>query len=127
MIDVPDDLVLITYPGVWTQIVNFFVDNSLKHGFSADEGGQVVISATTQQGQQHFSYRDNGTGMSQEQVKRVFDPFFTTNRGEGGTGLGMHIVFNLVSQKLAGQVTATSEPGQGVTFTIDTPLALVQA
>ena len=67
-------------------------------------------------------YRDDGCGMSAETVRRVFDPFFTTRLGHGGSGLGMHIVFNLVAQVLQGSVQCRSEPGKGVEFEIQFPI-----
>ncbi|MCP4295719.1 MAG: hypothetical protein GY786_08950 [Proteobacteria bacterium] len=65
-------------------------------------------------------YRDNGKGMSNEEVKKVFDPFFTTKRGGENTGLGMHIVYNLVNQKLGCEISCSS-PGSGVEFKIVLP------
>ncbi|MFH1139845.1 MAG: HAMP domain-containing sensor histidine kinase, partial [Pseudomonadota bacterium] len=61
-------------------------------------------------------------GMDEETRKRVFDPFFTTKRGRGGSGLGMHIVYNLATQQLGGDITCESFPGRGVTFTLNMPL-----
>ncbi|MFT4927316.1 MAG: ligand-binding sensor domain-containing protein/signal transduction histidine kinase [Phenylobacterium sp.] len=130
-INVAKDLVLTTYPGVWTQIITDLIENSLKHGFGAGEAGQITMGATLDKAldkedhnRLHFTYRDNGCGMSEEQVRRVFDPFYTTNRDQGGTGLGMHIVFNLVSQKLLGNIECTSIPGGGVTFLIVVPVVI---
>jgi signal transduction histidine kinase len=67
-------------------------------------------------------YSDNGKGMEEETLKRIFDPFFTTSRGMGGTGLGMHIVYNLVTMTLGGKIKCFSRPREGTTFSIRIPL-----
>ena len=64
---------------------------------------------------------DDGVGMSEETQRRAFDPFFTTRRNEGGTGLGLHIVYNLVTQQLGGRLTFESKLGWGTTFRISIP------
>ena len=71
-----------------------------------------------------LTYSDNGTGMSEEAVEKVFDPFFTTKRGSGGTGLGMHIVFNSVTQILKGQIYCESAHGKGTKFVLKLPVTL---
>ena len=67
-------------------------------------------------------YADNGRGMAPEVRQRIFEPFFTTARGQGSTGLGMHIVFNVVTATLGGSISCTSEPGQGTSFRVTVPL-----
>ncbi len=126
-VEVSNDILLTTYPGVWAKVITNLIDNSLIHGFALRDGGQVYIGAEQRQGRLHFYYRDNGKGMSDDQVKRVFDPFYTTNRESGGTGLGMHIVYNLVTLRLLGRIDCTSSLGDGVAFNISTPLVLAQA
>jgi len=69
----------------------------------------------------HIDYRDNGCGMEESVRLRIFEPFFTTRRGKGGSGLGMHIVYNLVAQSLRGSIECVSAPGQGVLFRIVMP------
>jgi signal transduction histidine kinase len=71
-----------------------------------------------------FNYCDSGIGMNKETPKQIFDPFFTTKRNQGGTGLGMQIVYNLVAQKLNGQIKCNSTLGKGVEFIIEIPLEL---
>jgi len=65
-----------------------------------------------------LSYQDDGAGMEAAVASRIFEPFFTTRRGSGGTGLGMHIVYNLVSQALGGRIRVDSAPGDGVRIDI---------
>ena len=66
-------------------------------------------------------FADDGRGIAREHLPRIFDPFFTTRRGAGGTGLGLHITFNLVTQKLGGRIDVESEPGLGTRFRIVLP------
>lgn len=68
-------------------------------------------------------YSDDGKGIPPEILKRIFDPFVTTKRGQGGSGLGMHLVYNLVTQALLGSITLTSEEGNGVEFVIIFPVS----
>jgi signal transduction histidine kinase len=101
--------------------------NSLIHGFKKRSEGQININARLADGEKGKSlilimcYSDNGSGMSEDVVQNIFEPFFTTNRQGGGTGLGLHIVFNLVTQKLNGTIRCESVLGQGTTFFIEIP------
>lgn len=110
-----------TYPGILAQIITNLVMNSVIHGFKTIQNGIITISITQQQGKVIIHYKDNGCGISAEVRKNIFDPFFTTNRAHGGTGLGMHICYNLINQKLGG--TIVCEPSeQGAHFIIDFPI-----
>lgn len=121
-VNCPDDIQINSYPGAFSQILNNLIMNSLLHGFKDMETGQMDIDIDRgETGGIKFLYRDNGCGMDTDQKEKVFDPFFTTMRGKGGTGLGMSILFNLVTQTLQGQVYLDSAPGQGVCFTISLP------
>lgn len=115
------DIEITSYPGAFSQILNNMIMNSLIHGFKEMENGEIEIGVTCSTDHIIFEYRDNGRGMDESQREKIFDPFFTTMRGKGGTGLGMSIVFNLVTQTLKGQVDLTSEPGKGVVFTMTLP------
>ncbi len=68
------------------------------------------------------AYRDDGCGVPEEYHSRIFEPFFTTARHRGGTGLGLHIVYNLVTQKLRGRINVQSEVGKGTLFIVTLPL-----
>lgn len=118
----PDDLKLFTYPGALSQIVVNLVMNSLIHAFEGIEHGEIRIECDRYGEEWLLLYRDNGVGMSNEIRQRIFDPFFTTKRGHGGSGLGLHVVYNLVTQLLRGSVDCISAPGQGVEFQIAMPL-----
>ena len=97
--------------------------NSVLHGFENVEQGNITISASVADNQVlHIIYEDDGNGIPEDLRKRIFDPFVTTKRGQGGSGLGMHRVYNLVTQALNGSITLTSEEGKGVHFSIVFPV-----
>ena len=115
------DIELNSFPGAFSQILNNLIMNSLIHGFQGIEKGTITIHISRQGKDILFVYRDNGRGMGSEEREKVFDPFYTTMRGKGGTGLGMSIVFNLVTQTLKGGIECESAPGRGVVFTMKFP------
>lgn len=122
---IDDTLELLTYPGAIFQIFANLIMNSLIHGFEGDEKGHINIYAKERAGMMIMDYRDTGKGISPELRDKIFDPFFTTKRNEGSTGLGMHIVYNIVYQKLNGTIEQfeSEEPeGVGVHFRITLPL-----
>ncbi len=121
-IDCDKNLVINSYAGVFSQIISNFVTNSLRYGFADGEAGQIKVSVIKRNDRLILEYSDNGRGMEPSEVKKIFDPFFTTGRDKGGTGLGMHIVYNLVTQKLSGTIQCASQPGQGVKFKLETAL-----
>ncbi len=99
-----EDIELTGYPGALSQIVTNLIMNSLLHGFEGIDKGTICISVEDNQDQVNITYTDNGVGLSQESQLKIFDPFYTTKRGYGGTGLGMHLVYNLVNQRLKGTI-----------------------
>jgi serine/threonine protein kinase len=117
-----DNLSLNSYPGTFSQIITNLVMNSLIHAYKKNDAGTIRINYRTEAEQVILQYQDDGKGMPPEILTNVFDPFFTTNRGQGGTGLGLHIVYNLVTQKLNGEISVESQVGQGTTFLIELPL-----
>ena len=124
-IECPETLEISTYPGALSQIMTNLVMNSLIHAFEDRDRGEIRIHIVLKEEEiMSFIYQDNGKGIPEEHIPKVFDPFFTTKRSEGGSGLGLHIVYNLVTQKLKGSITCQSHPGEGATFTITLPLRL---
>jgi len=117
-----EELEIDSYPGIYSQIITNFVMNSLTHGFEEDEEGLITINIKKEGEELLIEYSDDGKGMEGETLKRIFDPFFTTSRGMGGTGLGMHIVYNLVTMTLGGKIKCFSRPREGTTFSIRIPL-----
>ncbi|WDP92480.1 MAG: response regulator [Desulfobacter sp.] len=116
-----DNIEINSYPGAFSQILNNLIMNSLLHGFSDTAEGKMEIEIAREDNGVKFVYRDNGCGMTEAHKEKVFDPFFTTMRGKGGTGLGMSILFNLVTQTLKGTVELDTAPGKGVCFTMALP------
>ena len=96
--------------------------NSLVHGFSEGHVGFITISAQLQ-GRETVTirYTDTGKGIPEKNLAKIFEPFFTTRRGSGGTGLGLHIVYNIVAQSLGGTIAVESIEGQGASFILTIP------
>jgi signal transduction histidine kinase len=110
--------------GPINQILINLIMNSVIHGFENIEKGDIEISAELVTANKFkLVYRDNGKGIPDDIKKLIFDPFVTTKRGQGGSGLGMHLVYNLVTQALNGSIVLSSEEGQGVEFVIVFPIA----
>lgn len=117
----PEGLTLDSYPGAIMQIVTNLIMNSLIHGFADGLPGEIFINVESVADAVALSYRDTGVGMDKEQKDRIYDPFYTTKRGSGGTGLGMNIVYNLVTQTLKGTILLETSPGQGAIFLLTLP------
>jgi len=113
-----------SYPGSFSQIVTNLIMNSVIHAFDEEDTGCISIHIEKDNDQVTLTYTDNGIGVDEENLAKIFDPFFTTKRGFGGTGLGMHIVYNLVTQQLKGVIKCESHLGEGVKFTITVPVTI---
>jgi len=113
---------LYTLPGALYQIFSNLIINSLLHAFEKEEEGEMILDARLDQDTIELHFSDNGKGMNEASLKRIFEPFFTTKRGMGGTGLGLHIVYNLVTANLNGKIKVNSTLGSGTTFTISLPI-----
>ncbi|MFT4926705.1 MAG: PAS domain S-box-containing protein [Phenylobacterium sp.] len=109
-------------PGDLYQIVSQLVSNSLSHAFADTSAGTIVIETFAKEDHWVLRYCDDGCGMDSEVLGHVFDPFYTTKRGEGFAGLGLHLVYNIVNQSLGGTIECFSEEGQGLTFILKFPL-----
>jgi ligand-binding sensor domain-containing protein/signal transduction histidine kinase len=118
----PPGIVLDTYPGAIYQIIVNLLTNSLTHGFDGIAKGSVVIEVGIDADAVLLTYRDNGRGMTEDVRRRMFEPFFTTRRGHGGSGLGMHIAYNLATQLLRGSISCESAPAQGIKVMLRVPL-----
>jgi signal transduction histidine kinase len=123
-VDVPEGLVIDGYPGSYGQILTNLFLNAANHAFADGRSGAISIAAKPRGNDDvEIIFSDNGAGMTPEVQRQAFDPFFTTRRSEGGTGLGLHIVYNLVTQQLGGRMMLDSRLGQGTTFRIIIPRA----
>ena len=119
----PGGLSLQTYPGSLIQVVTNLLTNATRHAFPTprpDAQLSVTVEATAGGGAE-LAVCDNGVGIDPSLRRRVFEPFFTTRRGEGGSGLGLSIAYNLVSQRLGGRLSLDSQPGQGACFRVRLP------
>lgn len=120
---VPEGIAMDGYPGALAQILSNLVLNSLIHGFDEDSVGTIQVVASELPGSKNIQLciQDNGKGIAPPILGRIFDPFFTTRRNQGGTGLGLHIVYNLVHNTLGGSIQVDSPTGQGTLFELQIP------
>lgn len=118
VLDCPPGVIVDTAPGALYQVVSNLVMNSLVHAFDATRPGTMNILAAARGRLVTIEYRDDGRGMDESVRAHMFEPFFTTRRGQGGSGLGMHIVYSLVTQVLHGTIECDSAPGAGTRFLI---------
>ncbi|MBU1042148.1 MAG: PAS domain S-box protein [Proteobacteria bacterium] len=121
-LDCDPQLEIDSYPGAYSQIMTNLVMNSLVHAFDEGQTGSINIRIIRDEDRLHLSFNDDGKGIAPEHLDKIFEPFYTTKRGRGGTGLGLHILYNIVTQRLGGTVHCESVQGQGTTFTLDVPL-----
>lgn len=121
--DVSPGLYMDSFPGPLTQVLMNVVNNAVVHAFEGGDGGLIHITGHTLPDRRvRITVGDNGCGISSSHLERIFDPFFTTKLGRGGSGLGLHIVYSLVTELLGGTVQVESQSGAGCTVTIDLPL-----
>ncbi|MEP4891264.1 MAG: ATP-binding protein [Aliiglaciecola sp.] len=124
----PTDLYIETKAGPINQIIMNLVMNSIIHGFEFTDKGRIDIYIDmASENKIRIRYLDDGKGIPDPLKKRIFDPFVTTKRGQGGSGLGMHLVYNLITQALNGSITITSEEGKGVEFIILFPVKRIDS
>ncbi len=114
------------YPGIISQILNNLLINSIIHGFEGGTlAGNIVIHVQQEDNTVLMTYSDTGKGMNEEVVDRLFEPFYTTKRANGGTGLGMYICYNLVTTRLNGNISCESTLGEGAIFHVSFPIETV--
>lgn len=104
----------------WVTIFSNLIDNALKHAFSGRDAGQIRLRVSVGGNLLRVEYQDDGVGMGSEVLARIFNPFFTTDL-QNGLGLGMHLVFNLVTHRLGGVIVCKSQPGAGTSVLIEVP------
>lgn len=120
-INCPENIEINSYPGAFSQIFTNLIMNSLIHGFENIAEGKITVNVLIEKNDIIIKYSDNGNGIKSENLNKIFDPFYTTKRGKGGAGLGLHILSNIVFQKLKGTIHCDSSAGAGVLFTISFP------
>jgi signal transduction histidine kinase len=122
-LDVPPDVILDSYPGAYGQVLTNLIFNAVTHGFADGHGGNMLIEATRIGSDLvEITFSDDGSGISEDVQRHVFDPFFTTRRAKGSTGLGLYIVHNLVTEQLGGRITLISALGKGTSIGMTLPL-----
>jgi signal transduction histidine kinase len=120
---IPVDLMMESYPGPLGQVVTNLINNAILHGYDGRTAGLIDISASLSgHGLVTLSVEDHGAGIEKEDLPRIFDPFFTTKLGVGGSGLGLNIVHNIVTEILGGTIDVVSELGGGTRFTLTLPM-----
>ena len=122
VVDIAPGLTMDSYPGPLGQVVTNLVLNALLHGLGESPGEVRVVARWHDSEQVALCVSDNGVGIPAEHLTRIFDPFFTTKLGEGGSGLGLHIVYSLVQRSLGGRIDVDSAPGRGARFTVVIPM-----
>jgi signal transduction histidine kinase len=122
-LEMPSAIILDSYPGAYGQVLTNLIFNAVTHGFADGLGGHVMIEAHRLSVEQiEVTLSDDGGGIPEEIQRHVFDPFFTTRRAQGCTGLGLYIVHNLVTDQLGGRISLVSAPGKGTTICMTLPL-----
>ena len=121
-LEMPSDVTLDSYPGAYGQVLTNLIFNAVTHGFTGPGGHMLINARRLGMEQVEITFSDDGSGIPEEVQRHVFDPFFTTRRAQGSTGLGLYIVHNLVTQKLGGRITLVSALGKGTTICMTLPL-----
>jgi signal transduction histidine kinase len=122
-IDCPADLRLHGIPGAVTQVLTNLCTNAHSHAFAdGSRAGEIAVNVTRHPPDVELRFSDNGAGMDAASQSKVFEPFFTTRRNRGGSGLGLYIAYNLVTQSLGGRIECFSQPGAGTEFRIRFPM-----
>jgi len=125
-IDCTADIQLDGYPGALAQVVTNLLVNALTHAFAEHPAGHIMIRARAEEGTVNLEFEDDGQGIAPEHLQRIFDPFFTTRRGAGGSGLGLHVVYNIVTKRMGGRIEVDSTPGLGTRFSMRMPVVAPQ-
>ncbi len=123
LLEIPPDIVLNSYPGAYGQVLTNLIFNAVTHAFpDGSSEGHMLIKARRLDKQVEIAFSDDGIGMPENVQRHVFDPFFTTRRSQGSTGLGLYIAYNLVTQQLGGRISLVSAPGEGTAICMTLPL-----
>ena len=126
-LDVMEAIGMDSYPGPFGQVVTNFINNALLHAFAPGVCGTMRLSAALHgDNRVLIAFSDDGGGILPEHLGRIFDPFFTTKLGQGGSGLGLSISYNIVTSLLGGQISVVSDAESGTCFTLDLPLTAPQ-
>lgn len=125
--EIPHQLIVKLQPGALAQLFTNLLMNSFIHAFEHDQSGIIMIKVLAKGKDLFIDYQDNGKGIEPKHLRKIFEPFFTTKRHRGGSGLGMHIVYNIVTRKFNGKIDVQSELSKGVKFLIELPNCVVSS
>lgn len=120
-VEVPQELSIHNDPGALVQIITNFIINGIRHGKINDRELEILIKAEEKENNVLLIYEDNGKGIEAQHLPHIFEPFYTTSKNKGGTGLGLNIVYNLVNQTLKGNIHVSSVLGEYTKFIIEFP------
>ncbi|MCL9780002.1 ATP-binding protein [Vibrio sp. S4M6] len=118
----PKPLLVTCDPNNLSRVIDNLLSNAIEHGYKDIKGGVIKLEVAELGEHIQITVKDNGQGISSENLTHIFEPFFTTARNAGGTGLGMHLVYNIVHLNLKGNISCESEPGKGTEFVITMPV-----
>ncbi|WP_282829161.1 HAMP domain-containing sensor histidine kinase [Pelomonas sp. V22] len=122
VLDLPAELLLDSFPGAFGQVLTNLVQNAVVHAFEGRSQGCITITLLrSDERQVVLCVSDDGCGIPAEHLGQVFKPFFTTRLGQGGSGLGLHLVYSIVRNVLGGEIELHSEPGRGTRFVLTLP------
>lgn len=121
-INCTENLNINSYPGLYSQILTNLIINSVRHGFKSKKEGNIIIDIKVENNKLKIVYTDNGVGIAKEHLPQIFDPFFTTNREDGGSGLGLNIVYNIITNNLKGSIKCSSKLNHETIFNIKIPI-----
>ncbi|KMO17856.1 sensor histidine kinase [Methylobacterium platani] len=123
-LEAPEEFEVDTHPGALAQVITNLVKNAVVHAFADGAAGRIAVAAIRDGPWVRLEVRDDGRGIAAADRERIFDPFFTTARHAGSSGLGMHIVYNLVTGQLQGRIAVESGPGRGTVVRVEFPARL---
>ncbi|MCP5268911.1 MAG: PAS domain S-box protein [Zoogloeaceae bacterium] len=125
ILEIPAGIVMDSFPGPLGQVITNLVNNAVIHAFEGCLLGNITLTAAlcTDNSSVTLTVRDDGKGISKADLRRIFDPFFTTKLGRGGSGLGLNIVYNIATSVLGGNISVSSNLGQGTAFVLTMPLS----
>jgi len=121
-LEVPAGIEMDSFPGPLGQVLINFINNAQLHAFEAPGGHMILSAALAEAERVRIEFRDEGRGIPAEHLTRIIDPFFTTHMAQGGTGLGLNIAYNIVTNLLGGTIRVESTLGQGSAFILELPL-----
>ena len=126
LIDADSDVMLTSYPGVLSQVLQNLVINSIEHAFQNQQNNTIVVAFYRDGDNVIVMHKDNGVGISEGIMPNMFDPFVTSARASGNTGLGLHLIYQWVTGMLEGKIEVASRAGE-TTFTVTLPIVLKES